>query len=227
MNEPAGDHISFIGDRLLQPAVTLLDLLFSERYPGTTDVQTGAKENGYSASASLLLVVLLESFVQYVGFVKQPQRSSGTPSALKILRDLYPACPLLPRVEEVYVLRDVIAHNHIWQAKFSTKPGRWMTLLNRKLVAGGNTRYKDVVDCERGVTKMLGLKVVPTLIDRCDAALVFKTVLATLSFIDDCEKGCLGTSCLRADFQGQQDLDVQEVTRRIEASLPPLVAPGR
>ena len=124
MDEPASDHISFIGDRLLQPAVTLLDVLFSEPHPGTTDVQTGARESGYSASACLLLVVLLESFVQYAGFVKQPQRPSGTPVALTILRDAYPCCPLLPSVEEVYVLRDVIAHNHIWQAKFSTQRGR-------------------------------------------------------------------------------------------------------
>ena len=98
-----------------------------------------------------------------------------------------------------------------------------MTLLSRKLVAGGNTRYKDVVDRERGVTKRLGLKVVPTLIDRCDAAVVLKTVLATLSFIDDCEKGRLGTTGLRADFQGEQDLDLREIARRIEGSLPPSV----
>jgi hypothetical protein len=227
LDKSRANYISVIGHCLVEPVVTLLDRLYAEPHPGTTEVQTGARENGYSLSACLLLVVLLESFVARARSITISTDCGEGRRPLDFLRSAYPDCPLLPDIEELFVLRDVIAHNHIWHVEFSTDRGNWMKLLQREIDANsGDGKFKRIVDAENAVTKRLKLKIVPTMIDRYDAAGVLSTTLAALTFIDDREKGQLGIQGLRGDFDGAESLDLREVERRIKVCSAATGFPG-
>lgn len=220
MNESRADYISVVAGAFVEPVVTLLDRLFATPHPGTTDVQTGARENGYSISSCLLLVVMLESFIVRAKMITRRTAARQKRQALDFFRAAYPQCPLLVDVEELFVLRDVIAHNHIWHIQFATSRGRWMRLLHRAVDAGsGDKKWRATVDVALGVTRRLKLKVQPTMIDRYDAAVVLYTVLATLAFIDEQEGGRLGIDGLRGDFLGEADVDLWHIQSRVRERL--------
>jgi len=219
MNSPVTRYISSVAAAFVGPVMTLLDRLFTTPHPGATDVQTGAQENGYSISACLLLVVMLEAFIVRAKMITQSAARQER-QALDFFRAAYTPSPLLVDVEELFVLRDVIAHNHVWHIQFETTRGRWMKVLSRVVDPGsGDKKWRAAVDVASGVTRKLKLKVQPTMIDRYDVAVVLDTVLAALVFIDEKEGGRLGIVGLRGDFLGQQDVDLWEVQSQMRARL--------
>lgn len=221
VKEQRAHYISVVGGALVEPVVTLLDRLFATPHPGTTELQTGSREKGYAASASLLLVVILESFIARARlFTRRKHAGRARQRPVDFLRSAYPECALVADVEELFVLRDAIAHNHIWHVEFATRRGRWITLLRRVVDAGsGDTKFRGAVDLSQAMTRRLKLKVLPTMIDRYDVAVVLRTVLATLKFMSERENGQLGIDGLRADFGGEEDLDLWEIQGRIENRL--------
>ena len=219
MDKSKANYISVFGQRLVEPIFTLLHRLSAEPYAGVNEVQTGGRENGYSVSVCLLLVVLLESMLVRARSVTLTKRSGNDRHPLDFLKSAYPDCPLLADVEEVFVLRDVIAHNHIWHVQFAQDPDNWMKLVERELdEASGDKKFEKVVDVTVGTTKRLKLKVIPTQIDRYDVATVLKVVLAIIRFIDDRENGQLAIWNLNGLF-GKDILDMWEVAQQLEDSL--------
>ncbi len=124
--------------------------------------------------------------------------------AIDFLKERYPHYPRLPAVTEVFAVRDVIAHNHLWMKEYSKD---YLTLLRE---ASADAKLYKCVNPGEEITKVLGLKVIPTKIDRSDVIKVLDTVLDTLEFMDGEEKGRLGLMGLRADFGGKEDLTLQE-----------------
>ena len=124
MNAPSTQYMSSVAGAFVEPVVTLLDRLFATSHPGTTEVQTGARENGYSISACLLLVVMLEAFIVRAKVITRTTFARQKCQALDFFRVAYPKCPLLAELEELFVLRDVIAQNHVWHIEFETTRGR-------------------------------------------------------------------------------------------------------
>jgi len=219
MDKSNANYISVIGQRLVEPVFTLLHRLLAAPHPGANEVQTGARENGYSLSVCLLLVVLLESMLARARSITTTKQRGDERRPLDFLASAYPDCPLLPDVEELFVLRDVIAHNHIWHIQFSQDRGSWMQLMQREIdAASGDKKFDRVVDVAAGITKRLTLKVIPTQIDRYDVAAVLRITLATIRFIDEREKGQLNTANLSGPF-GKEILDMWQVEQRLKRSL--------
>ncbi len=220
MKESRANYISVFGGALVEPVATLLDRLFATPHPGTTDVQTGARENGYAISTCLLLVVMLESFIARARMITEKTSLRQTRQPLTFLRSAYPQCPFLGDVDELFVIRDAIAHNHIWHVQLATGRGRQMKVLQRYLdTASGDHKWQAAVDPDTGTTRSLKLKVQPTMIDRYDVAVVLDTVLATLGFINDQEGGRLGIQSLRGDFLGEENVDLWHIQSQIRVRL--------
>ena len=124
---------------------------------------------------------------------------------------------LLPAITEVFVLRDVIAHNHLWEIVYSTDHQSWGNLLSRELDStSGDSKFKDSVDIEAGTTMILRLNVIPTKVDTSDVIKVLNTVLDALEFIDSKESNQLGVTGLRADFMGKMDLTLWEIRDKLK-----------
>jgi hypothetical protein len=62
-------YVSVLFQRLLQPLVSLCELLGQEG-PGPNEVQASAHENGYAASLVVLVAIVLESAVNRTRFVR-------------------------------------------------------------------------------------------------------------------------------------------------------------
>ena len=214
-------YISIFGGSLLQPIADLIDRLFSAPHPGANARQTGSRENGYSVSICLLLAVFLESFIRRAthlsGDSLHPSEKRFT---LTFLAKRYPGCDLLPAITEIFVLRDVIAHNHLWKIEYSTDLQSWGTILSTELdSSSGDSKSKNSIDLQTGTTKVLGLKIIPTKIDRSEVTKVLDAVLATLEFIDQRENNRLGVAGLRADFNGKLDLTLWEIRDQLKSHV--------
>ncbi len=214
-------YISVFAGSLVRPIADLLGSLFSQPHPGSNTIQTGDRENGYSVSICLLLAVFLESFIKRATYLSgNSLRRSEKKYALEFLRKRYPSCALIPAVTEIFVLRDVIAHNHLWKMEYSTDPQSWRDLLSKELdLSSGDSKFNDSVDFQTGTTKVLGLKVIPTKIDRSEVTKVLYTVLDTLEFIDQKENNQLGLTGIRADFMGKRDLTLWQIRDQLKKVL--------
>jgi len=176
--------ISIVGGAYLQPIADLVERLraLSPRQ-GVDDVHVGRFENGYAAAVCLLSVVTLESFLMRVCQIKQ-QGPGLSPVAL--FQSLYRSYQPDGVLAEVYIVRNVLAHNHVWQIDYSWGEDGTIERHRGAPLIGHfrKTNYEQHVDVDVQRTKRLRLHVVPSRVDRRDAALVLKTVWKALEVMD-------------------------------------------
>jgi hypothetical protein len=200
------NYVSILGTSLFEPIVTLLEKILAEKDRGASAVQTSGVEHGYCASACLLLAVMLESFVMRARYLAASKASEPPQRTwLEFLRKRYPEFSLLEEVREVMVLRDVIAHNHLWRIEYSDDDAASMKVLKKADLdpSCGDAKFEDVVDNKLRQTRRLGLNVVPTKIHRSDVSKVLETVCKALLELDRYEQYQLGLTPLTANFQGK------------------------
>src|SRR6266436_4041057 len=110
MQTPYG-YVTVLFGNLLQPIVDLFHRMAQSEPRGPSEVQASRAENGYAASIVVLTVLVIESVCNRVRYVSGNTTCLG---AVHTLRGLN-AGELADDVEELFVLRDVIAHNHLWE----------------------------------------------------------------------------------------------------------------
>ena len=149
-------------------------------------------ENAHAASASLLSVLLLESLVWRAAYmiddaapmVSRIIRRAHSPflaekSARDILHKLIAetGSPSVSaeEVTEVFVVRDCLVHDHLWELTVAQPLDSENVVVTRAVRrAGGDKKYEAVVD--HGRTRVLGISVIPTTIDRVDAGKIIRVV---------------------------------------------------
>ena len=173
MNPGDGNYVSVISTALLQPIVTLLESLENLNPQKANDVQVSDLENGYAASICVLTVLLLESTINRARYVRKINGLNSIECFASLILDI----ELNEQLKELYVLRDVIAHNHIWLARINQDT---MTFIDAVRLPGyGDRKFLEVFDKSTRKTRKLGLNIFPTRIGLSDA----RTVLATASHI--------------------------------------------
>lgn len=167
------DYYSVLGDSLIEPIVVLVDKATSTRLAGPNQVQASVIENGYSSAIILLLVVMLEGMTNYVnlhnsGFEPFKNKYSAV-SALKY----YTKNILNNEIDELFVIRDVIAHNHIWETRVSSNDR--MIHVKEPILRDeyGDRKFTENVDFITRTTKKLELNVFTTRINWKDVEIVF------------------------------------------------------
>jgi len=105
-------YISVVGPALIEPLIDLIEKL--ERRPAVrpNEVQTAQRENGYSCAIVVLSVILFESALNRTAYVRG-ERGNGPDYFMEISPDKN----ISTEIEEIFALRNVIAHNHLWEAK--------------------------------------------------------------------------------------------------------------
>lgn len=180
MSGEANTYVSIIGDAYIEPVCALLEKLLSARPQGANDLQASPRENGYSASIVLLSVVCLESILRRAMFVRGVGQQETTP--LAFFEKEFSDSGLAAECRELFVLRDVVAHNHLWEAEHLWDDE--LTVLHASLLPGsGDKKYKNSIDWSTRRTKHLGLNLFPTRIHLSDVKTVLRVVVQILQYL--------------------------------------------
>jgi len=114
-NSNMANYITIIGHSLLQPICTLLEKLLDLPVEDDEEASKHPDERGYSISISLLLAVMTESVIMRARYLNSSMPSSSEKSIQKFLAARYPGLPHSGELIEIFILRDAIAHNHLWR----------------------------------------------------------------------------------------------------------------
>ncbi len=89
-------------------------------------------------------------------------------------------------LEEFFVIRDVIVHNHIWEANFFWDSQGLMRLIKTHVINGyGDNKYFAAINPKNRKTRICKLNLFPTKINKSDAILVIKKVVEFLLFLEE------------------------------------------
>ena len=179
--EPEG-YISIIGMSYLHPITSLIEVLEASNPQGPNEVQASPYENGYSIAIIVLSVLMLESILSRTQYVR-----GGNPpkKPIEFIRSAFPTSEIANILEELFVVRDVIAHNHVWDARFQWDETAGMKFISAQLVGGyGDTKHRRVLDPTNRLSRILGINLFPTRICRDDAIIVLKKSVEVLLFLE-------------------------------------------
>lgn len=185
MEPPAiPDIITVVGSSYFQPIADLIEIMLSTPQPESSPSGAGWRENGYAASITILLVAVLESYTAHLRFVRNDEISAPR-NVPDLLAQLFPDLPHHGDLLEVFLLRNLVVHNHIWHLDVSDPDSCEAQTLKSPLDLGFdvNKHYSAIVDPGIRRTRLLGLHASPTAVDRTDVKLVFEMVWSTLSFM--------------------------------------------
>jgi hypothetical protein len=175
------NYVSVLFVNLLQPIFDLFELLEQSDPKGPNEVQAGMLENGYAVSVIVLSALVVESALNRTRYVRNEPKRESAVDTLKRLS----AGDLAHEIEEVFVLRDIIAHNHIWTAATRWDDSSGMALDSaEKLSAYGDDKFNRVVDSGTRATRRLHLDAFPTRIHRATATTVLKKTVEALKFLE-------------------------------------------
>lgn len=185
--------ISIVGAQLYQPIADLISHMISRPRQPSDRVSSNHFEGGYAAATILLLAVLIESFVQRDRYFllqkrsKQKQRSNLKPKPKPDVKvPGYLRTNLHYRrathIEELFDVRNAIAHNHVWKVDFLTPSSGGRRHVRSELVDGTH-QLKASLDPKARVhrTKRLRLNLLPPRLDRTD---VLRSLVVTVNVLD-------------------------------------------
>jgi len=179
------DIISIVGTSYFQPVADLIERMLKHEPVASNSSRTGHYENGYAAAITVLLVAILESFVSRVRFLRNAEVVPGkdVPDQLEIF---FTDLPNKAELAEVFLLRNIVVHNHVWHLELGGgSEGIAKTLANPKELRFQTKKtYDTIVDITTRKTQVLGLSASPTSVDRYDVGVVFDVVWKTLRFMN-------------------------------------------
>lgn len=198
--------VTIIGSSYFQPMADLLDRWLARRRPRPNAAQAGYYENGYAASFIVLLVAVLESYVARIRLRRKAALPSDPASIPNLLLHVFHDLPNHDELLEVFVVRNAIIHNHLWEIDFS--PGKSSPMVvrqaTRDLADGKTSSYKKCVIERLRRTKKLRLTVNPIRVDRKDAAKVFRVIWDSLLFIESKDLDLCSVSKLGVRYAGKR-----------------------
>lgn len=179
-NSARDEYVAIIGSGYLWPIADLLAPLRKEPIPSSSSAASTVN-NGYSASAILLSVALVESFIRRACFVLGDEPYQY---ALPYVKKRFSDYSRIDALEEIFILRNVIAHNYLWTAECYSDENWHLIIDNRRKKAGGNRAYDRAKDLPEERTKILNLRLFPTAIRHEEAYAVFHEAAEFLLFLE-------------------------------------------
>jgi hypothetical protein len=187
------DYITAVFQNFLQPITDLSDRMFQLPSGEPNEVQTSVIQNGYAISIIALAAFLLEGAcgrVRYfrglvaVGIPALGHHQWKRSSAAGTLRE-FGETDLAEKIEEIFVVRDAIAHAHLWKGETAwTENDLRFAQLPVQLPGYGDDKFKRLVDLSSRTTRKLKLDVFPTRIHRGTAITVLKECVDALHSLE-------------------------------------------
>ena len=199
--------VTVVGSAYFQPITDLMERLLRRKPPRPNRVKSGHDEHGYSAAIVLLLVAMFESYMSRVRFIQPTRVAAKVRSAQDVVLAVFPKFKHKKALAEVYVLRDLLMHSHLWEIEYEWGGPVPMVLKDAKLHPGyGDQKFRDRVDMKTHRTKAIGLSVFPSRVDRRDVLKVFDTLWKTLIRFQKQDLNQVSVSNLHVRFRGQSVL---------------------
>ncbi len=178
--------ITIVGDSYFQPIADLIERMLQRPAVEEGVGRANLLENGYATAITVLLVAMLESFVSRVRFLRNDEvvNNIDVPEKLHLF---FPDLPNKSELTEVFMLRNIVVHNHVWHLDISGvgEQGAPTLATPKDLKFQPKKSYDAIVDVGARKTTLLGLSASPTSVDRYDVAAVFSTVWNTLEFMNE------------------------------------------
>ena len=122
----------------------------------------------------LLMVAALESYATRLRYFHRGVASGQRLTVANYIKRVFADFRLQKAVTEVFVLRDAIFHNHLWEIDFTWRP---MTLRSAALLPHlEDAKFKTAIDLRTRRTRNLRLHLIPTQVTRRDALKVIDVV---------------------------------------------------
>jgi hypothetical protein len=186
---PRNTIITVAGSAYLQPVLDLTASLLRNAPRKVVAGRVGGLENGYAISIVLLLVVALESWVGRVSYLQSQLPKGGKLKPYKrsvpdYIASLRKSFRLQRSLTDVFVLRDVIAHGHVWELEISDHETHTQVLHKAKLLSGyGDDKHKKTLVTSTRRSSALGLSLVPSAVGTREVAKVIDVIWRTLDFL--------------------------------------------
>ena len=187
MSSPAvPDIITIVGTSYFQPIADLIERMLKRPAGADNTTRSGHFENGYAAATAVLLVATLESFVSRVRFLRSGDVVSGKDVPDQLLH-FFPDLPNHKELAEVFLMRNIVVHNHVWHLDVSAVEERGVATIAspKDLKFQTKKNYDAIVDVGTRKTVLLGLSASPTSVDRYDVGAVFRVIWTTLQFMNE------------------------------------------
>ncbi len=223
------EFISIAGAGLVWPAAALCETLVRQkRDPANPDIPNVHEVNS-STAVCLLLVLVFESYLSRVRHFDLTSASAQKKSAWSYFSSLKGCKRLGARVAEVMLIRNSIAHNHVYTYEQVWEDFQSVHVRNFRIDTSWQTdsKFKQVVLLKRrGVprTRILQLRTVPSLIGREEVVAVFRTIEVALSALCRHKYLDLSVRHVSVPFKGVHDShrrmkNFWEICQEIENSL--------
>lgn len=181
--------ISCIGISYVEPILHLYKELIAHNYSGESKIKASSRESGYSISIIVLSVLLVESAMNRIKYLERNKEEN-----LKFFENKFREKNpnLYKKLIEIYILRDLIVHNHIWRISYVYDDNYDETKIYQKLLDGygskrgnkGDRKYNLYVNKKTKKTKFLSLNVNPIKIDTKDVKIVLGILKEFFEFFD-------------------------------------------
>jgi hypothetical protein len=204
MAKPAEQIVSILGSGYFQPIADLVER--SLKWPVTKRGSVNALhyDNIYATSIILLMVASLESYATRLRYFHQAVAPGQRLTIANYIKRIFSDFRSKKAVTEVFVLRDAIFHNHLWEIEFTWRP---MTLHSAKLLPHlEDLKFKAAVNHNTQRTRNLRLHLVPTQVTRRDALKVIDVVWKTLLFLERKNRKYCYVSDHHVPFRGHMRL---------------------
>lgn len=174
-------EVTILGTAFLNPIIDLWKKLNLKKFSGKSLVRKSINENGYSCSIISLSVFCIESFITRIRYIDN-DNLDGMKRPLEYFKNSIDSGNLYRKLLELFILRDLIAHNHLWEINYDFDENFNEKNIKKTNFKGwGNNTFKKNTDLRTEKTKFLSLEIIPTKIGKEDA----KKVLVVLKeFLD-------------------------------------------
>jgi hypothetical protein len=188
MSKPEAEgYVSVIGTAFIQPVLDLIERLESEAPVLPNEVKTGQRENGYSLAIITLGTILLESALHRMAYVRG---DNDTGPMADYFKGLTSNGQLGAEVEEIFAVRNVIVHNHLWEAKITSEDNSGMRFTEPPVLCDGygDNRHKRVMNPATRKSQILGINMFPSRIWRRDAYIAIKVIAKGLNELESTDR---------------------------------------
>lgn len=224
MNEsPVSGYVTILTANWLIPIGELWNSLVSKDPVRPSDVQTSPPENGLSIGLVIMTVLFLESALHRTYYImKSREELSNSKEEFRSI-EFFKAHfdeGLSKILEELITVRDVVAHNHIWECKTQDDLSGLKLVSEFVKFSGGNKRFSRVVDEETLKTRKLGINIIPTRIWRGDARKVLVESYKILEYLENIDRDYIYLSHYPVRF-GDSALELREFVETLQDDVYP------
>lgn len=196
--------ITIVGSSYFEPISLLLEELEKHDKGSSNEVQSGYYVNGFASSVCILSVVCLESYVMRVRYINNASQKDIDRTPVPVyLKTLYQDFPYEDELNEIHIVRDVLAHNHLWEVDYSWDDEKGMVHDASTKRSSGDKKYNQYVNTSTNITTKLSLNVSPIKINKSDAITIIQTVWNILLFLENKDRNLCYVSHLTAKHKNK------------------------